>query len=154
VFDGRIAEDFKLLSGTWVHVGSIRVAGISALSPIAHDIVVTGHDRDEIGFLVFPNLAECRRFAGLPDNASMDAVLRHPNVKLRVREGLVRLRREGGGSSTYPARVLLLAEPPSPEAGELTEKGYINQRIVRHRRADQVLELYSEVPDSAVIMIS
>ncbi len=153
LFDGRVAEDFKLLSGTWVHVGSIRVAGISALSPVAQDIVVTGHDRDEIGFLVFPNLAECRRIANLPDDAPADQVLGHPVVKERVREGLVRMKREGGGSSTYPTRVLLLAEPPSSEAGEMTEKGYINQRAVRTRRADRVLELYGEVPDTGVITL-
>jgi feruloyl-CoA synthase len=153
LFDGRVAEDFKLLSGTWVHVGTIRVAGISALFPVAQDIVVTGHDRDEIGFLVFPNIAECRRLAGLGDNAPVDLVLGHPAVKERVREGLVRMKREGGGSSTYPSRVLLLAEPPSSEAGEMTEKGYINQRSVRTRRADRVLELYGEVPDTGVITL-
>ncbi|MFO1415492.1 MAG: feruloyl-CoA synthase [Burkholderiales bacterium] len=154
LFDGRIAEDFKLLSGTWVHVGSLRVAGISAFAPLALDIVVTGHDRDEIGFLVFPNFTECRKFAGLPPDTPADEVLRHPNVKLRIREGLVRLKREGGGSSTYPGRVLLLAEPPSPEAGELTEKGYINQRAVRSRRADRVLELYGDVPEPEVITLT
>ncbi len=115
LFDGRVAEDFKLLSGTWVHVGALRVAGISALSPIAQDIVVTGHDRSDIGFLVFPNIAECRRIAGLDENASMATVISHPAIKERLREGLLRMKREGGGSSTYPARALLLAEAPSPE---------------------------------------
>jgi feruloyl-CoA synthase len=153
LFDGRVAEDFKLLSGTWVHVGSLRVAGISALSPVAQDIVVAGHDKDDIGFMVFPNIAECRRIAGLGEDAPVDVVIGHPVIKERVREGLVRMKRDGGGSSTYPARVLLMAEPPSPEAGELTDKGYINQRAVLTRRADRVLELYSDVPDSGVIFI-
>ncbi|MBI4984977.1 MAG: feruloyl-CoA synthase [Rhodocyclales bacterium] len=153
LFDGRVAEDFKLLTGTWVHVGSLRVAGISALAPVAQDIVVTGHDRDEIGFLVFPNVPECRRLTGLGDDAPLDAVLGHPTVKERIREGMVRLKREGGGSSTYPARLLLMAEAPSSEAGELTDKGYINQRAVLTRRADLVVQLYSEVPDSAVITL-
>ncbi|MDK9704963.1 MAG: feruloyl-CoA synthase [Sulfuritalea sp.] len=153
LFDGRVAEDFKLLSGTWVHVGSLRVAGISALSPVAQDIVVAGHDRDDIGFLVFPNIAECRRIAGLGEDAPVDVVIGHPMIKERVREGLVRMKRDGGGSSTYPARVLLMAEPPSPEAGELTDKGYINQRAVLTRRADRVLELYSDVPSADVIFI-
>ena len=153
LFDGRVAEDFKLLSGTWVHVGSLRVAGISALSPVAQDIVVTGHDRDDIGFMVFPNLAECRRIAGLGDDAAVSAVLGHPAIKERLREGLVRLKQQGGGSSTYPARALLMAEPPSSEAGELTDKGYINQRAVLTRRADRVLELHADVPDSSVIFI-
>jgi feruloyl-CoA synthase len=154
LFDGRVAEDFKLLSGTWVHVGSLRVAGISALSPVAQDIVVAGHDKDDIGFMVFPNIAECRRITGLGEDAPVDIVIGHPVIKERVREGLVRMKRDGGGgSSTYPARVLLMAEPPSPEAGELTDKGYINQRAVLTRRADRVLELYSDVPDSGVIFI-
>lgn len=153
LFDGRVAEDFKLLSGTWVHVGSLRVAGISALSPVAQDIVVAGHDKDDIGFMVFPNIAECRRIAGLGEDAPVDVVIGHPVIKGRVREGLVRMKRDGGGSSTYPARVLLMAEPPSPEAGELTDKGYINQRAVLTRRADRVLELYSDVPSADVIFI-
>jgi feruloyl-CoA synthase len=153
LFDGRVAEDFKLLSGTWVHVGSVRVAGISALSPIAQDIVLTGHDRDDIGFLVFPNIGECRRLAGLGDDAPVAAVLAHPTIKERVREGLVRLKQQGGGSSTYPTRAMLMADPPSSEHGELTDKGYINQRAVLTRRADRVLELYSDVPDSSIIFI-
>ncbi len=153
LFDGRVAEDFKLLTGTWVHVGSLRVAGIDALSPVAQDIVVTGHDRDEIGFLVFPNMSECRRLAQLPAEAPADQVLRHPMVKERVREGLVRMKREGGGSSTYPTRLLLMAEPPSTEAGEITDKGYINQRAVLTRRADLVLYLYADEVDSGVITL-
>ena len=153
LFDGRVAEDFKLLTGTWVHVGSLRVAGIDALSPVAQDIVVTGHDRDEIGFLVFPNMSECRRLAQLPADAAADQVLRHPAVKERVREGLVRMKREGGGSSTYPTRLLLMAEPPSTEAGEITDKGYINQRAVLTRRADLVLYLYADEVDSGVITL-
>ncbi|WP_310450109.1 feruloyl-CoA synthase [Sulfuritalea sp.] len=153
LFDGHVAEDFKLLTGTWVHVGSLRVAGIDALSPVAQDIVVTGHDRDEIGFLVFPNMSECRRLAQLPADAPADQVLRHPMVKERVREGLVRMKREGGGSSTYPTRLLLMAEPPSTEAGEITDKGYINQRAVLTRRADLVLYLYADEVDSGVITL-
>ncbi|MDP3512106.1 MAG: feruloyl-CoA synthase [Sulfuritalea sp.] len=153
LFDGRVAEDFKLLTGTWVHVGSLRVAGIDALSPVAQDIVVTGHDKDEIGFLVFPNMSECRRLAQLPADAAADQVLRHPAVKERVREGLVRMKREGGGSSTYPTRLLLMAEPPSTEAGEITDKGYINQRAVLTRRADLVLYLYADEVDSGVITL-
>ena len=153
LFDGRVAEDFKLLTGTWVHVGSLRVAGLDALSPVAQDIVVTGHDRDEIGFLVFPNLAECRRLAGLGDDAATDQVLGHPMVKERLREGLVRMKRAGGGSSTYPSRLLLMAEAPSTEAGEITDKGYINQRAVLTRRADLVVHLYSDVPDSGVMTL-
>ncbi len=153
LFDGRVAEDFKLLTGTWVHVGSLRVRGIDAMSPVAQDIVVTGHDRDEVGFLVFPNIPECRKLcASLPPDAPVDSVLTHPAVVRRVREGVSNLALSGG-SSTYPARVLLMAEPPSVEAGEITDKGYINQRIVRTRRADLVQFLYADVPDRGVITV-
>ena len=152
LFDGRVGEDFKLLTGTWVHVGSLRVKGIDAISPVAQDIVVTGHDRDEIGFLVFPNLPECRKFAQLPDDAPVEAVLTHPAVVRRVREGMTILA-QGGGTSTYPARVMLMAEPPSVEAGEITDKGYINQRIVRLRRADLVQWLHTDIPDKNVITV-
>ena len=154
VFDGRVGEDFKLLTGTWVHVGSLRVAGIDALKPVAQDIVVTGHDRDEIGFLIFPNLPECRTLCpNLPPDAPVEQLLSNPAVLSRVRQGMAMLKQQGGGSSTYPARALLLAEPPSVEAGEITDKGYINQRAVLNRRADLVEYLYSDLIDKTVITV-
>jgi feruloyl-CoA synthase len=137
-FDGRVAEDFKLNSGTWVSVGTLRVAGISALAPLAQDIVVTGHGGDDVRFLVFPNIAACRAKAGLPDAASVDEVLRHAAVRAAITEGLAKLKAQGGGSSTFATRALLLAEPPSVDGGEITDKGYINQRAVLARRAGLV----------------
>ena len=154
LFDGRVGEDFKLLSGTWVHVGTLRVAGIDAFSPVAQDIVVTGHDRDEIGFLVFPNIPECRTLCpGLPPEAPVEQVLSNIAVVQRIRQGMAMMA-QSGGSSTYPARVMLMAEPPSVEAGEITDKGYINQRIVRSRRADLVEWLYADVLDKSVITVA
>ncbi len=154
VFDGRVGEDFKLLTGTWVHVGSLRVAGIDSMRPVAQDIVVTGHDRDEIGFLIFPNIPECRRLCpGLPPDAPLDQVLGNPAVVQQVRRGMALLKQQGGGSSTYPSRALLMAEPPSVEAGEITDKGYINQRAVLTRRADLVQFLYADVLDKTVITV-
>ncbi|NMG67972.1 AMP-binding protein [Azoarcus indigens] len=154
LFDGRVGEDFKLLTGTWVHVGSLRVAGIDALKPVAQDIVVTGHDRDEIGFLVFPNMPECRKLCpDMPEDAPAIDVLLNPAVRNRVRQGMAMMMKTGGGSSTYPARALLMAEPPSVEAGEITDKGYINQRAVLNRRADLVEYLYADVQDKTVITV-
>ena len=154
MFDGRVGEDFKLLTGTWVHVGSLRVAAIDCMKPVAQDIVVTGHDRDEIGFLIFPNIAECRTLCpGLPPDAPVDQVLGNPSVVNQVRAGLQALKQRGGGSSTYASRALLMAEPPSVEDGEITDKGYINQRIVLTRRADLVEFLYGEMPDTTVITV-
>lgn len=137
-FDGRITEDFKLSSGTWVNVGALRVAGISALSPLAQDIVVAGHGTDEVHFLVFPNVAACRAKAGLPDTASVADVLGHDAVRSAIARGLAGLKASAVGSSRYATRALLLVEPPSLDAGEITDKGYVNQRTVLGRRAGEV----------------
>jgi feruloyl-CoA synthase len=145
-FDGRVAEDFKLNSGTWVSVGTLRVAGIAALAPLAQDIVVCGHGGDEVRFLVFPNFAACRARAGLPESASAEDIIRHEKVRRAVGEGLARLKAQGGGSSAHATRALLLVEPPSVDGGEITDKGYINQRAVLTRRAAQVSRLDSDAP--------
>jgi feruloyl-CoA synthase len=141
VFDGRVAEDFKLSSGTWVNVGAVRVKGIELLAPVAQDIVVTGHDGDEVGFLVFANVPACRALASLPADAAAAAVLAHPAVRHKVAEGLRAMKALGGGSSTHAARALLMAEPPSVDAGEITDKGYINQSAVLARRKALVAQL-------------
>jgi feruloyl-CoA synthase len=140
-FDGRVAEDFKLNSGTWVSVGTLRVAGIAALAPLAQDIVVTGHGGDEIRFLVFPNVAACRAHAGLPDSADVKDVIGHDKVRSTIASGLARLKAQSGNSSGHATRALLLAEPASVDGGEITDKGYINQRAVLMRRAQAVATL-------------
>jgi feruloyl-CoA synthase len=132
VFNGRVAEDFKLTTGTWVSVGTLRVRVVSALAPLAQDVVITGHDRDEVGVLVFPSPAA----AALPAE----------ELAASIATALRALKAEGGGSSQVPARALVLAEPPSADAGEITDKGYINQRAVLQRRADAVQALYAGGP--------
>ncbi|WP_374562499.1 feruloyl-CoA synthase [Ideonella sp.] len=136
-FDGRVAEDFKLMSGTWVSVGTLCVRAVAALSPLAADVVVTGHDREEVGLLIFAS----------PAAKAMDATERADKVRAALRA----LQAEGGGSSQAPTRALWLAEPPNADAGEITDKGYVNQRAVLARRADQVLALYSDLPTTEVI---
>jgi feruloyl-CoA synthase len=128
VFNGRVAEDFKLTSGTWVSVGTLRMRVVTALSPLAADVVITGHDRSEIGCLVFPSEAGRALPAG--------------ELAQRIGAALGALAAEGGGSSQTPARALVLAEPPSLAAGEITDKGYLNQRLVLQRRAHEVEALY------------
>jgi feruloyl-CoA synthase len=130
VFNGRVAEDFKLSTGTWVSVGTLRVRVVSALAPYAQDVVVTGHDRDEVGVLVFPT----------PQANTLTAA----ELRARVAHALKTLKAEGGGSSQAPGRALLLAEPPSADAGEITDKGYINQRAVLKRRDADVAALYAD----------
>ena len=139
-FDGRVAEDFKLSSGTWVNVGALRIAGIAALAPLAQDIVIAGHDTNEVRFLVFPNIAACRALARMPD-ADVADVLNAKTVRDGIAQGLARLKANGGGSSTHATRALLMAELPSVDGGEITDKGYINQRAVLSRRADQLATL-------------
>jgi feruloyl-CoA synthase len=129
IFDGRVAEDFKLSSGTWVSVGTLRVKLVSLLAPHAQDVVLTGHDRDEIGMLVFAS----------PQAAS----LAPQALAERIAEVLRTLRGEGAGSSQCPTCALVLSEPPSLDAGEITDKGYINQRAVLTRRAAEVARLHA-----------
>ena len=136
VFNGRVAEDFKLTTGTWVSVGTLRVRVVSALAPHAQDVVVTGHDRDEVGVLVFPT----------PQAAALPAA----ELRAHVAAALKGLKAEGGGSSQAPGRALLLSEPPSVDAGEITDKGYINQRAVLKRRDALVRSLYAGGPDVIV----
>ncbi|BAM87216.1 long chain fatty acid CoA ligase [Bradyrhizobium oligotrophicum S58] len=147
-FDGRITEDFKLSSGTWVNVGALRVAGIAALAPLAQDIVIAGHGTDEVHFLIVPNIVACRGIAGLTETATIGEVLAHPSVRAAIAQGLAKLRTEAVGSSRYATRALLMAEPPVLDAGEITDKGYINQRAVLTRRADLVARLQDDAaPD-------
>ncbi len=150
VFDGRVKEDFKLASGTWVNVGTLRIRALAALAPIAMDIVVAGHDREDIGLLIFPDVPSCRRIsADLPADAPQLEVLAHPAVRTQIAAGLARLRRDQPGSSAHAARALLLSEAPSIDAGEITDKGYINQRAVLDGHAALVERLYAD--DVAVI---
>jgi len=132
VFDGRVAEDFKLSTGTWVHVGAVRVKLIAAADPLIQDAVITGHDRSEIGALVFLS----------PGTKDMS----HVALRDRLAAVLRKLAAEGG-SSMAPRRILLMTEPPSIDANEITDKGYMNQRAVLERRAALVEKLYSESPD-------
>lgn len=151
VVDGRLAEDFKLLTGTWVAAGALRVAAIAACAPVAQDVVVAGRDRDAVAVLVVPNLGECARIAGLPGSSDPVTVLAAPAVRDAVRRGLAAHNAANPASSTAIARALLLADPPDVESGEITDKGYLNQRVMLDRRAAAVEALYAEPPAAAVI---
>jgi feruloyl-CoA synthase len=154
-FDGRLGEDFKLSTGTWVSVGNLRLAAIAALAPVAQDVVITGHDQDEIGFLIFPNLEGCRRLCGLSvaSEVSDVSVLNQFAVRAHVARALSDLKAAGRGSSTYATRARFLAEPPSVDTGEITDKGYINQRAVLTRRAALVEAMYRDTLDDEVITL-
>ena len=152
VFDGRVTENFKLLSGTWVAVGTLRLAVISAAAPVLQDAAITGHDRDEIGIVGFPSLPGCRSLCpDIADDATLEDVIARPEIRARLAEGLAAHNAENRGSSTRIARAVLTAEPPAIDAGEITDKGYINQRAVLARRAAEVTRLHAAAPDEDVI---
>ncbi len=153
LFDGRVSEDFKLDTGTWVSVGAIRIAGIDALAPVAQDIVVTGHDRDAVGFLVFPNEKACRALSGLGEDARLSEVLAHPAIRNHVQAGLAKLKETGGGSSRYATRARFLMTPASPDRGEITDKAYLNQRQVLANRTDEVAALYGDDATAFIALV-
>ena len=144
VFDGRIAEDFKLLTGSWVNVGTLRVAAIAAGAPVIQDAVVAGHDRDEVGLLVFPNGAGCAKIAGLDPATALADLVANEQVREALRQGLAAYNVKNPGSSTRISRVLLLKEPPDIDANEITDKGYINQLAVLEARQGLVETLFSD----------
>ena len=150
LFDGRIAEDFKLTTGTGLNVGPLRLRLISALAPYAHDAVLAGPDRDEIGALIFPNLAACRELAGLTD-APATSVLAHPRLRAEIGRRLADFAAQSTGSSNRVSRALLLAEPASIDRGEATDKGSLNQRAVLSHRAALVEQLYADPVPTDVI---
>ena len=133
VFDGRVAEDFKLTTGTWVNPGAIRVKLIAAANPLVQDAVITGHDRNEVGALVFVNPTAVKDLPEL-------------EVRKTLARALAVLAKEGG-SSTHPVRLLVMVEAPQIDGNEITDKGYINQRAVLERRAALVELLYSNSLD-------
>ena len=152
LFDGRVTENFKLLSGTWVAVGTLRLAVISAAAPVLQDAAITGHDRDEIGIVGFPSLPGCRTLCpDIGDDETLEDVVARPEIRERLRAGLAAHNEENRGSSTRIARAVLSPEPPVIDAGEITDKGYINQRAVLARRAAEVERLHAEAPDADVI---
>jgi feruloyl-CoA synthase len=143
LFDGRIAEDFKLSSGTWVSVGPLRARFVDHFAPYVRDAVFAGADRDDIAALVFPDIEACRKLGGLGSNASPAEIVDALPVRARFTELLAKLAAASPGSSTRVERAILMAEPPSMDKGEMTDKGSINQRAVLKNRAALVDELYA-----------
>ena len=143
MFDGRVAEDFKLNSGTWVSVGPLRLRAANEGAPYLQDSVVTGHDRSELGLLILPNIEQCRRLAQAGADASAADVLAAPPVREFFQGMVNRLYRQGTGGATKVERALILIDPPSLDKGEITDKGAINQRAMLTHRAAQVQALYN-----------
>ena len=153
LFDGRIAEDFKLATGTWVSVGPLRATFIAHCAPLVRDVVLAGAERNEVVALVIPDLDACRRL--VPDVAPdvpATHVLADPRVRAEFARLLEALAAPARGTSNRILRAILLAQPPSLDIGEMTDKGSINQRAVLAHRAALVEELYADPTSPNVIV--
>jgi feruloyl-CoA synthase len=149
-FAGRVSEDFKLASGTWVNAGALRLQLVDALAPLVTDAVITGHDRGFIGAMAFIDERACREFCEAGPLAPADLVV-HPGLLQEIARRLKRFNGTAQASSLRVCRALLLAEPPVADAFEITEKGYLNQRAVLQRRAALVDALYANTPVACVV---
>ena len=152
-FDGRIQEDFKLDSGTWVSVGNLRPHFILHCAPYVKDVVVTGHNRSFIAAMVFIDHESCRQLAGLTDNASTAEIVKHPAVIEKFQNFLAELNEQSTGSSNRIRRLVLLEQDPQIDRHEITDKGSINQRAVLSNRERIVEDIYSDAPPSYVLSI-
>lgn len=153
VFDGRVTEDFKLSTGTWVSVGTVRPDAVAAATPYVNDAVVCGLDKPYIALLAWPNIPACQGLVEGGDKLAIDDLLLRDEVRAAVREGFRKHNAASGGSSTRVARVILMAEPPSIDGHEITDKGYVNQRATFERRADLADLLYVDPPHASVIEV-
>ena len=152
-FAGRIAENFKLRSGTWVQAGTLRLAAISATTPLMLDAVIAGQDEDYVALLAWLNLAAAKALVAKPEGKSTREILLDPAVVAHIRTGLGTHNAHQSGSSRRIARALLMAEPADIDAGEITDKGYINQRTTLECRRHLVDQLYVDPPGADVIVI-
>jgi feruloyl-CoA synthase len=154
LFDGRVAEDFKLSTGTWVSVGPLRARFLGLFEPFARDVVVAGADQEELCVLIFPAIDATRKLTSdLPPDAPFEKVIADERVRQAFRERLNSFAKTSTGSSNRVCRAILLAEPPSLDAGEMTDKGSINQRAVIGRRTAEVADLYSKTPSDKILTI-
>jgi feruloyl-CoA synthase len=143
-FDGRIAEDFKLSTGTWVNVGVLKAKVLTAGSPIVQDVVIAGLDRDYVGVILFLNPDACRKLAALDEYIANEDAFQHESVQKFIDEMLERLQAQATGSATLVAKAVIAIEPPSIDLGEITDKGSLNQRAVLKYRANLVEKLYGK----------
>ncbi len=150
-FDGRVAEDFKLVTGTWVSVGPLRARMIQHCAPLIRDVVVAGQDRDDIGVLIFPDFDAVRKLA--PEAHSLAELVEHPAVKEKFRVLLEEIAAMATGSSNFVKFAYLMADAPSADAHEVTDKGSINQRAVLTHRAALVEEMYQEPTPSKFFVL-
>jgi feruloyl-CoA synthase len=155
VFDGRISEDFKLATGTWVSVGPLRLGVLAHFAPFFSDAVVSGENRNELAILAFPDIAQLRKLASdAPADAPLGRLLESPRLRAELTAALAALAKASSGSATRIERIVLLDSPPSLDAGEITDKGSLNARTIFARRHGAVEAAHAPVPPSHVIALT
>ena len=143
-FDGRVAEDFKLVTGTFVSVGPMRAKIIAAGAPYLQDAVITGLNQRDVGAILIPALIPARRALGLSDTATLADVATHPKMRAAMQDMLNKLAKDSTGSASRVARAVVLTDPPNIDKGEITDKGSINQRAVLKERSELVEALHAD----------
>ena len=153
IFDGRISEDFKLDTGTWVSVGNLRANLVTSSHGLIQDAVITGHDRPFVGAILFPDLKHCRELADLPAEATLGDIIQAPGVQTALYQVLLELGESRTGGASFVQRAVLAPFVPSIDTGEMTDKGSLNQRMILQNHADLVELLYREQLEDTVIEI-
>ncbi len=152
-YSGRLTEEFKLTTGTWVQTGALRVALLSAASPVLHDAVIAGEGYDHLRIMAWLNVAGCRQLLGEGAPATAAELARHPDIQRHVREALCRWNAQNSGQSSRVRAALLLGDAPSIDANEVTDKGYINQRAALINRKAELARLFGSEPHSDIVAI-
>ena len=150
-FDGRVVENFKMLTGTWVDVGSLRLAVVNSCAPLLQDGLVTGHDKNYLGFLAWPNIEACKNFLG--QELEVKEIINHPLLREEIKKNIVIHNKNFPGSSTKIKKLILMHIPPSFDNNEITDKGYVNQSSALAARADLVNKLYDNLNNSEEVIV-
>jgi len=152
-FDGRLSEDFKLATGTWVSAGPLRLSVLAHFAPLFADVVVSGENRNELAILAFPDVERCRAVAiDVAADAPLSEILSSPRLHEAVLTLLAAQASAATGSATRVERIVFLETPPSLDAGEVTDKGSLNARGILQRRSEAVEAAHHPAPPSHVIL--
>ena len=150
-FDGRVVENFKMLTGTWVDVGSLRLAVVNSCAPLLQDGLVTGHDKNYLGFLAWPNIEACKKFLG--KELEIKEIINHPLLREEIKKNIILHNKNFPGSSTKIKKLILMDTPPSFDNNEITDKGYVNQSSALVARDNLVNKLYDKFNNSEGVIV-
>jgi feruloyl-CoA synthase len=153
VFDGRIAEDFKLNTGTWVSVGMLRANLIAAGNGLIQDVVITGHDNEFIGAIVFASLSHCKNIIDLDESITATEIVKHKAVKEKLQEILDTMAIKSTGSASLIKRAVFADFNLNIDKGEITDKGSVNQRVIIENHPEVIKKMYSITITDDVIEI-